>query len=151
MCIRHRPLAIAPSGCPLNSAQSSWPTGCPGVTDCADACETALHITACGQGEDPSDGCANWERVAVNGPPNLHPCPGHAFDGFRAEIFHVMAFQNFQFENNAQDVCGLDGCGRCCYEHGDDCEAPEAGDDAAGEGAGRVADILVGGGKGLEQ
>lgn len=79
-------------------AEPGWPTGCPHPGDCEAGCNIADGIVPCADAELPGDGCTAWLRVA-----------------------------NFAFENNNHQVCEVDGCGRCCYQRGDNCEAPEAG------------------------
>ena len=82
-------------------AEPGWPSGCPSPGDCAAACQTAAEIEPCST--LPNDGCSAWRTI------------------------NFVGVSGFQFDNNDQQVCELDGCGHCCYERGDNCEAPEAG------------------------
>ena len=96
------PIPDDPSGDVLNMcaacSEPGWPTGCPHPGDCEAGCNIADGIVPCGDAELPGDGCRSWLNVA-----------------------------NFQFPNNQNNVCEVDGCGHCCWSGGDNCEAPEAG------------------------
>ena len=96
VAVTSRPLMIPRVTCCTCALHAPSRAGRRAALTRATARLVATSPTVSCHAELPGDGCRSWLNVA-----------------------------NFQFSNNQNTVCEVDGCGHCCWSGGDNCEAPE--------------------------